>query len=136
MTETTLDALALQAPAGEKQVLTVFESAARTATPTSEVYESKRARGVDVVINCTAATSSPSVVFTIVGIDPVSGATYTVLASAAITGTGATRIRVYPGETIAANLVANDVLPLLWKITAVHADADSITYSVSAVLLP
>jgi hypothetical protein len=69
------------------------------------------------------------VVVTINAIDKVSGKKSTVLASAAITGTGTTVLKVGPGLTAAANLVANDVLPPNLEIDFAHADADSITYS-------
>jgi len=111
-----------------------YATGARTATPTAMALQSaKRARGLIVVIDCTAIAASPSVVFTIQGYDPTSGKYYTILASAAIVGTGTTVLRVFPGATAAANLVANDVLPASWRIIATHGDADSITYSVSAL---
>lgn len=108
----------------------VLASAARTATVASDWFTNSEYRGIDVVINVTAAAATPSVVFTIQGQDPVSGEAYTILSSAAITGTGTTVLRVYPGLTAAANTVANYALPRVWRVNAVHADADSITYSV------
>jgi hypothetical protein len=84
----------------------------------------------------TASADTPSVVFTIQGYSPLGDDYYTILASAAVTGTGTTVLRVFPGATNAANTVANDQLPALWRVNAVHGDADAITYSVNAVLLP
>lgn len=112
-----------------------FEIAARTATTNSGDLDNGQHRGLHVVIDVTAASATPSVVFTIQGKDEVSGQYYTLLASAAITGVGTTVLRVYPGLTAAANLVANDVLPKTWRVLATHADADSITYSVGACLI-
>ncbi|HUR55799.1 MAG TPA: hypothetical protein VMZ71_16800 [Gemmataceae bacterium] len=89
-------------------------------------------RGLVVVIDVTAITATPSVVFTIQGYDPLSGKYYTILASAAIVGTGTVVLRVFPGAAAVANLVVNDVLPSHWRVIAVHGDADSITYTVSA----
>lgn len=80
-------------------------------------------------IDVTAAAATPSVVFTIIGVSP-SGTEYTILASAAITGVGMTVLRVSPQLTAAANTIAKDMLPAAIKVTATHADADSITYSV------
>lgn len=114
---------------------TIYSSAARTATPATVDQTNYHARGVIVVIDCTAVTSTPSVVFTIKGKDEASGKVWTILASAAITGTGTTVLRVFPGGTAAANLVANDSLPRTWQVTAVHGNSDSITYSVGASLL-
>lgn len=115
---------------------TVFASAARTATVNSELFESQGARGVHVIIDVTAASATPSVVFTIQGYSGLGDDYYTLLASAAITGTGTTVLKVFPGATAAANLAANDTLPPRWRVIATHGDADSITYSVMANLLP
>lgn len=112
----------------------VYASAARTADPDTQELEVAGYRGLHLVIDATAATSTPSVVFTILGVDRVSGKTYTILASAAITGAGTTVLRVGPGLTAATNLVASDVLPPVIRITAAHGDSDSLTYSVGAAL--
>ena len=42
-------------------------------------------------------------------------------------------LRIHPSLTAAANTIAKDVLPQALKVTATHADADSITYSVGFV---
>lgn len=114
----------------------VFASAARTETEASTVFPNARHRGLHLVIDATAVTDTPSVVFTVQGYSPLGDDYYTILASAAVTGTGTTVLRVFPGATAAANTVANDQLPAMWRVNAVHADADSITYSVNAILLP
>ena len=108
----------------------LFSSTARTATHNSGDLENPDHRGLHLVIDVTAASDTPSVVFTIQGKDEVSGKYYTVLASAAITGTGTTVLRVYPGCIASANVIANDVLPPVWRVLATHGDADSITYTV------
>lgn len=108
----------------------LLASAARTATTNSADFTNQDYRGVDVIINATAATATPSVVFTIQGYDSTSAQYYTILASAAVTGTGTTVLRVYPGITAAANTAASYALPRRWRVNATHADSDSITYSV------
>jgi hypothetical protein len=119
------------------QVETVYTSLARVATPTT--FQGTRpdwARGLVLVIDATAVTATPSVVFTIQGYSPLGDDAYTILASTAIATAVTTVLRVYPGLTAAANLVASDVIPPLWRLTAVHGDADSITYSVAALWIP
>lgn len=111
-----------------KEAKTVFASAARTAT--SSVTMATGCIGGVFVINVTAVSLTPSVVFTIAGVDPASDTAYTILASAAIVGTGQTVLRIHPSLTAAANTIAKDMLPQALKITATHADTDSITYSV------
>lgn len=112
--------------------VTVLASTARTATPTVDTFQSPDADSLIVVIDVTAATSTPSVVFTIKGYDPLSAKTWDILASAAITGTGTTVLRVSPYLTAANNTIAKDIVPAVWTLTAVHGDTDSITYSVAA----
>lgn len=115
-----------------KEVQPIFDSAARTATPTPATIACASGQGL-FFINVTAVTATPSVVFTILGVSPNGSAEYTILASAAITGTGLTVLRVSPQLTAAANTIAKDMLPSALKITAVHGDADSITYSMHFV---
>ena len=111
----------------KKEYQEIFASAARTAT-SSATISTKSAAGL-FFINVTSVTATPSVVFTIYGVSPNGSTDYTILASAAITGTGLTVLRVHPQLTAAANTIAKDVLPQAIKVTATHADADSITYS-------
>lgn len=113
----------------------VFPSGARTATVSSPDRTNLNGTGMILVIDCTAISASPSVTFTIEGKDPASGKYYTILTSAAITGTGTTVLRVHPDLTAAANTVAKDMIPAVWRVTATHGDADSITYSVGASLV-
>jgi hypothetical protein len=119
------------------QTLTVYPAGSRTRTP--DVYElDSRTRylGGRWVIVTTAVTATPSVVPTIDGYDPLSRAWYTLLTGAAITATGTIVLSVYPGITVAANVSASTFLPPRWRLVMTHADADAITYSVSALLIP
>jgi len=112
----------------------VYASAARTAEPDTQEFEAAGYRGLHLIIDVTAVTDTPSIVATILGVDRASGKTYTILASAAITATGTTVLRVGQSLTAATNLVANDILPPIFRIRVTHADADSITYTVGAML--
>lgn len=113
----------------------VYSSAARVATPDAPVLLNKFNRGVQVFIDVTAIAATPSVVFTIEGKDGVSGSWYPLLTSAAVVAVGTTTLRVEPGSTEVANLIAAAGIPRVWRIVATHGDADSITYSVGANLL-
>lgn len=114
-----------------KKFQEIFPSAARTATASATLVTDSM-HGL-FFINVTAVTATPSVTFTIAGISPVGDVAYTILASAAITATGLTVLRVSPHLTAAANTIAKDLLPSAVKVTATHGDADSITYSVSYI---
>ena len=113
----------------------LLPSAARTATVASRDITNNFASGLHLVIDVTSVTATPSVVFTIQGKDALSEKYYTILASAAITTTGTTVLKVFPAATAAANAAANDILPTTFRVNAVHGDADSITYSVAASLV-
>ena len=115
-----------------KEHVTIFSSAARTATPTDANVTIGSSVGF-FIINVSAATATPSVVFAVNGVDALSGAEYNIITSAAITGTGTTVLRVFPGATASANVTVNDLLPEGINVSATHGDADSITYSVQFV---
>lgn len=112
----------------------VLPSAARTATPTITplYYNNSGGSNLVLVIDTTAVVSTPSTVVTVVGYDATSTKAWTILASAAITGTGTIVLRVGLAVTPAANLAVNDMLPTQWGVTAVHGNANSHTYSIGA----
>jgi len=109
---------------------TALASAARTATVSTSDITNYGGHGLLVFFDSTASAATPSIVMTIEGKDPASGKYYTILASAAITGTATNVYRVDPLLTAATNTIAKDLLPRTFRITMTHSDADSITYSV------
>lgn len=111
----------------------IMASAARTATENSATQSSKDANGGQFIIDVTADPAAASVVPHIQALDPASGKWFDLLVGAAITATGTTVLRVFPGADAIANLVANDILGIDWRVRMVHADTDSITYSVGFI---
>jgi hypothetical protein len=87
-----------------------------------------------VIIDVTAVTATPALTVRIQGKDPASGKYYDILVSTAIATAITTVLKVGPGLTAAANLVANDMIPAVWRVTVTHGDTDSATYSVGASL--
>jgi hypothetical protein len=122
---------------------TVSASTARTATWNSGDLNNNEHRGIMVVVRVTTGSATPSVVPSIQGKDPVSGAYFQLHADiAAITATTATTFVyvLYPGVeetegTGGVTQMESGVLPKTFRILFTHGDADSITYSVSACLL-
>ena len=94
-------------------------AAGAVATYLSKDQPNVHCRGVEVVVDVTALTGA-SVVVTIEGKDPTSGKYYTLLASAALTGTGTTVLTVYPGVTVTENTAASRPLPSVWRVKAVN----------------
>lgn len=114
----------------------LLASAQRTATPTDVTQNNPQYRGVHVAVDVTdVGAASPSITPKIQGFDAASSTWYDLLVGAAITATGTTVLKVYPGITASANVSASDVLPARWRVRVEHADADAITYSVGANLL-
>jgi hypothetical protein len=121
---------------GAGQFRPAFASAARTASPTPAVLSAGPTQvGAHIIINVTADPAAASVVFHVEGFDHTSEHWYPILTSAAIAAVGATVLRIYPDATAAANTHVNDYLPPVWRIRPVHADSDSITYSVGVNML-
>lgn len=119
-----------------KRQVALYTSAARTATPTAvEATTERGERGLHLVIDVTAVTATPSVVPTIDGYDDLSGKWYNLLTGNAITATGTTVLKIYPGIATSANAAASDVIPGRIRVVMTHADADSATYSVAAHML-
>jgi len=113
-----------------KSNITLFESAARTATVNSSDIEN--ASAITVVVDATASAATPSVVVKIQGKDLTSGKYYDILTGAAITGISTNVYKVGQGTTAATNLAGSECLPQTVRVRLEHADTDSITYSVGA----
>ncbi len=109
----------------------IFTSTARTATPTAVVVDAHRFEGLLVVIDVTAVSVTPDVVFGLYYTDDLSSKELTLIESVSIATVQTVVLEVGPGLTSAANLVANKFLPSELIFRAVHGDADSITYTVA-----
>lgn len=120
--------------------ITIAPSAARAATAsfTGPDYTNPGYRGVKVYLDVTLDPAAASLTLTIQGKDPVSGDYHTLLASAAVAAvtTGPNVYQLFPGAAVTTNVSANTYLPRIWRVIVVGADTDSMTYSISADLLP
>lgn len=116
--------------------VSVYASAARTATPTVGATVDRHAsyRGILVQIDVTAVTSTPSTVFTVQ--DAVTDDWADVLASTAIATTGTTNLVCHPDAADRANVSENTALRSRFRVKAVHGNANSMTYSVNWFPLP
>lgn len=117
--------------------LGVFSLAGATATQTSADFANPNARGVKVVLDVTVnAGGAGSVTVTIQGKDKASGKYFTLLAGAAVVTVVTNVYTVFPGAPVAANVSANDQLPEVWRIVVTANNANPVTYTVGAALLP
>lgn len=114
--------------------ITVFSSAARTASATSDPYriQGDNYRGLLLVINCTAVTSTPSVTFTIQSQTASADWSAQLVSSAVTSANTTTLIVAHPDAPDRANVSENTQIGKAWRVVATHADSDSITYSVLA----
>jgi len=117
--------------------VTVFASAVRDTDENSGDLQNLNCRGVVVVVDITAEAGTHAVVVKIQGKDEVSGKYYDILASASLTATGTTVLRVYPGLTASANVTVSDVLPRTWRVHLDHTktETSTMTMSVGACLI-
>jgi hypothetical protein len=113
----------------------LYASEARTTTPTPESITNTHYRGILVTIDVSAISDTPSVVFTVQYQDHA-GNWIDIVSSAAVTATGQAQLLVYPGAPSTANESYPYIVPPTWRLAAVHADSDSITYSASFFALP
>lgn len=117
------------------RTLTLLASAARVASADSSDQLNEWGRGGHIVIDVSAIADTPSIVVTVQGKDALSGNYYDILVSNAITATGTTVLKIYPGIGAIANAAASDVLPPIFRVSVAHGDGDSITYSISAQMI-
>lgn len=115
-----------------RQPLTLYTSAARTATPTAAEFDAQSAIGLHLVIDVTASSGTPSVVPTIAFQDTLSGKWITLLTGSAITGTGTTTLKILPGVTVSANVAVSDAIHGHMRLVMTHGEGSSITYSAGA----
>lgn len=108
-----------------------------TTTFTSEDIANGYYRGVKVVLDVTVnAGTLGSVTLTIQGKDKTSGKYYTLLAGAAVVTVVTNVYTVFPGAPASTNISANDALPDVWRILVTSNNANPVTYTVGASLLP
>ena len=114
--------------------ITLLASAARTATTSSAEQVNYNARGIVLIVDCTAITATPSVQLQVLSGLVGSTAKFLFGIATHITAVGMTAYLLYPGVLAGAaggySEAVNLTIPRRWKITMVHADADSITYGV------
>lgn len=97
-------------------------------------FDNPRGVGLDVLLNITAITGTTATITLFVeGKDPASGTYYTLLQGAGKTATGFTRIFLFPGAPVTANVSANDDLPQTWRVRwTITGTTPSVTCSIGA----
>jgi hypothetical protein len=101
------------------------------AAPSDVIYSG--GKYLALIINVTNANGG-TLTATIRGLDPISGP-YLILASAGLVANGQVVLRVGPALTPAANLIANDFMPISWNLDVVVAAA-TMTFSITALQMP
>jgi hypothetical protein len=117
-------------------VVTAFASAARTATPTAVNITNWNGRGLVLFVDVTVAASALALTPSITLRDTLGATAFTLWAAAAqITATGAARYvyLLYPGSASAGSWTESVQIALPRQLTmnVTHANANSVTYSVT-----
>lgn len=110
---------------------TAIASAAYTATTVNSndiLTPPGFTRGA-LIMNVSAFTSG-TYTCTLQGKDPASGAYYNILATTAIGSASTTVLKVGPALTAAANSIANDLWPRVFRVSCTGATTPVMTFSV------
>ncbi len=107
----------------------LLAATAETATVNTADQINNSWKGGHFIFNASAYTSGT---FTphIQGKDPVSGTYYDICLGAAISSTGITVVKVYPGIATAVTGACSDILPRIWRISVVGASTPVATLSI------
>lgn len=123
-----LSLLSLTASAGSD---TIRALSATTSTYTSDdIVKDNKARGAHFIFVVSAVTGGSSITPKIQGKDKL-GNYYDILVGSAITSTGTTVLKIYPGIGVVANGSAADLLPLVYRVVVTNTGGGSYTYSVT-----
>jgi hypothetical protein len=116
----------------------LLASAERTATTSSADQTNYNWRGIRVDTNISAITDAGAeIVVALQAKDPVSGNYIVLVQTVALNTTGQKAALIaFPGAIVAANEVANTLVPRTWNVKVTHTDAKRISYSVVCSLIP
>lgn len=117
--------------------VTLLSSAVQTSSVQSTDQQSYYARGVYVYLVVSAIVDSPSIVLKIQGKLP-DGTYVDLLTADAVLATGTYVYLLHADAGAAAEgvtKVVNFPLPLNWRVSVEHGDADAITYAVMATVV-
>jgi len=118
---------------GNIDTAAIITAVAATTTQTSADQINFNARGIKVVVNVTAI-SGGSITVALQGKDAASGTYWTLLASVAVSATGAFTLTLYPGVAVTANVSASDILTRTWRVQVTPAGSTA-SYTVGASVI-
>ncbi len=129
-------------PQPTQQSVILLSSASHTATPLVGPPDATPANeypfltniprftGAHIIFDVTdLEAGTPDVTVTMDGYDFGSSSWYLLLAGASVTTVSQNIYKIHPDFTAAANLVAKEGIPYLWRVILTHADGQAITYS-------
>ena len=126
-------AAALQAVAANAEYPLIASAAQTSAQINSADQVNLFYKGGHIVISVSAYTSG-NYTATVQGKDTVTGNYYNILVGPAISTTGQTVLKVYPGTAAIANGAATDILPQTWRVQLNGLASPSMTLAVTAVM--
>ena len=119
------------------QEIVLLASAARTATLQSADIVNYNGSGLILFLDVSAIDATPTITLSLQIKDSISGNYFTIWTAAAGVSTVVSRAYLFtPGGAAGSYTEAVNLrLARTWRLNVAHTDADSITYSVSAVVL-
>lgn len=129
-------------PQPTQQSVILLANASHTATPLvgppgasppneyPYLTNNQRFTGAHILFDVTDLEGgTPDVTVTMDGFDFGSETWYNLLTSLAVVTVSFNIYKIHPDFTAAANLVAKEGIPYLWRVILTHDDAQAITYS-------
>lgn len=119
---------------------TIAPSAARAATASftgTDIHNAGYGTA-HVYLDVTLDPAAAAITLKIQGKDSLSGDYFDLLSGSAVSAVtvGPNRYSVGTGVLTVANVSLNYALPKIWRVVVTGADTDSMTYSISAEMLP
>lgn len=122
-----------QAYANEE--ISILPSASRAATAVTTDQINVCGVSALIVVVDTTVIGTATLTVSIDGKDKTSGKYYNLLTGTAISTNATVRYKISPYLASVANSIANDLVPVVFRITATQAGTGSATYSLSYTLL-
>ena len=107
----------------------IYGATPRTATNNTSDFTNYNWKGLQVVFDVRTPASGFTITPVIQGKDNTFDVYYDILRGNAITASGTTVLKVYPGIGQISGAASSDILPRIWRFRVEHGDATSVTYT-------
>lgn len=119
---------------GNLDNITLINAVNVTTTQTSSTQTNYNHRSVIIVLQ-TTVIGSGSITLSILGLEPVSNYTWTILSGVAVTTNTTVLYKISPSLSAVSNSIAQDLLPRSWQVQVTANNSNVATYAVYGIML-